>query len=715
MKKYLLLVVICLLCYISYDYFVYYQGSLYFASTDKIHSFTKTQDEKLWIDEGHGFEVFDLKGVNLGLGKPGKFATEYGITKEEYLRWFKQIQDLGANTIRTYTLAHEAFYEAFYDYNINNPTPLYLVHGVGVDDYLQHSHRDAFDEKFYNMFLNRCQDVVDVINGRHKSSKLQKVGTQTYKKDISPWVYGYLIGAEWEGDLVIFTNKAKTNRPQFEGEYLSTENASNFEIFLAMVGDDMIQYESRKYGQQRTLAFSNWPATDPFEYPENVALQFKKYARINVENIKSEDKYISGQYASYQAYPSYPEYAYFMDESIDNSYLDYLLTLNAHHTMPVVISEFGIPSSRGMASYEENKLLGRNEGQMSEQDQGHALVSLYQDIKESGCAGAMVFEWQDEWFKRSSNTLPFVNLDRNVYWSDDQTNTQAYGLLSFDPGEQESICQVDGDKSDWQKKDLVIEEGDQRLSMKYDEKYIYFLAEKKDVQSFRDKLYIPLDLTPKSGSDSIKGHNLNTSHATDFLIEINTKSQSRVWVQEYYNATQTIYQKQVALGNNPYESPPEKNSSEFTKIDLVLNEFNYFNEGQEIPYTQYDFASKDGGYYHLLQTYETGKLTYGNANPKADDFNSLADFCFGQDFVEIKLPWQLLNFADPTQMKIHDDYYEHFGVEYMGITTMNVGIGNHQKLIEMIPFHLKKLGNNPKYHERLKKSYDILQDYWTQN
>ena len=37
----------------------------------------------------------------------------------------------------------------------------------------------------------------------------------------------------------------------------------------------------------------------------------------------------------------------------------------------------------------------------------------------------------------------------------------------------------------------------------------------------------------------------------------------------------------------------------------------------------------------------------------------------GDGFVEIKIPWQLLNFADPTKMYIHDDYYEVYGVEYL--------------------------------------------------
>ncbi|MFR5195955.1 MAG: hypothetical protein ACLTEX_11700, partial [Eggerthella lenta] len=77
-----------------------------------------------------------------------------------------------------------------------------------------------------------------------------------------------------------------------------------------------------------------------------------------------------------------------------------------------------------------------------------------------------------------------------------------------------------------------------------------------------------------------------------------------------------------------------------------------------------------------FESYETGKLVYGDANPAHENFDSMADFCYGDGFVEIKLPWQLLNFSNPSDMQIHDDYYEHYGVENMKIDRMYVGVGD---------------------------------------
>lgn len=701
---------IVILSYFSFDYLYYSNGDLYWEETGEVDFFTMVEGEDLWIDEGQGFEVFDMKGVNLGLGKPGKFATEYGITKEEYLRWFEQIQDLGANLIRTYTVAHEDFYEAFYEYNENNPTPLYLIHGVWVDEYLLNSHLSAFDTRFYKEFLNSSKDVVDVIHGRHKQSNLDRLSTQSYKKDISPWVYGYIVGVEWDGTLVAYTDETVSQKEQFKGKYFYTEGASNFEILLAMIGEEMVDYETSKYGTQRTLAFSNWPTTDPLKYSKKVANEFQKYAFVDSENIKVQDAFKSGQYASYHAYPYYPEYLSFEDETIENTYLAYLEKLVEHHEMPVVISEFGVSSARGQAAYEQNTDLGRDQGHMSEKEQGEAIVSLSEDIKSSGAAGGIVFVWHDEWFKRTWNTVPFTDLNFSAYWSDYQTNEQYFGLLSFDPGIEKSIAYVDGDRSDWLAEDLVHSDSDYRLSMKYDEKFIYFLAETEDFDSSLDKLYIPIDLTPQSGSRYIEPQGIKTSQPTDFLIEIDGEENSRVWVHERYNAVQTIHSKKLNRIYNPYEHPPAKDSTTFQKIELVLHEFNYFADEEPISFSEMNPVNDD--HYAISQTYESGKLTYGNANPEAAEFNSLADFSFGTDFVEIKLPWGLLNFSDPSEMKIHDDYYDNYGVEHLKIKSLNTGIGDGSQEINMVDYELEKLGKKPEYHERLKDSYYILQDYW---
>ena len=665
MKKFIIAISIIVVLVMLYDT-CYYRLGLYidFQPQKEVTTFIKTENDKILLNKGDGYKEFEIKGVNMGSGIPGEWSTDFAIDKETYLRWFDQIKDLGANTIRIYTVQNDTFYNAFYEYNHENPDPLYLIHGVWVNDYVLNSHRDAYNEDFFDTLLEDSKTVVDVLHGRKKINlgRMASAGHGTYNKDISPWVLGYILGVEWEDVTVVFTNEKYKNNSKYNsynGKYMyTTEDASPFEALLAKLGDKVIEYESEKYKVQKLVAFSNWPTTDPFYYPEQVTNFFMKCAQVDVENIKTTDAFLSGQFVSYHIYPYYPDYlvhikdwgnfktniniADFYENGVLNTYKAYLSMIKNHHSMPVVISEFGVSTGRGMAQVDVNT--GRNQGHMSETEQGDALVRCYNDIMDAGCAGSCVFTWQDEWFKRTWNTMHAVNLMRTPYWSDYQTNEQYFGLLSFDPGKEQSVCYVDGDVSEWKDEDIVFFKEDLSLSLKYDERFIYLLARKKDFDFENDTLYLPFDITPKSGSSYCESNGLLFDRAADFLLTINGKDNSRLQVQERYEALRSTYSENVyKFDTYIEENIPDKDSPKFVNIDMILKA---------------EVFSDESGTEIKSEVFETGILTYGNANPKAKDYNSLADFIVSGDYVEIKLPWQLLNFADPSRMTIHDDYYD---------------------------------------------------------
>ena len=469
-------------------------STLSFNMNKEVKTFTTVSDKEILVDTGNGMEPFEIRGVDMGVGIPGHFATDYAIDKETYLRWFRMIKDMGANCVRVYTLLQDDFYDAVWEFNHDNPDPLYIIHGVWIDDYVLYSHRDAYSKDFLNEFLKDSRILVDMIHGNKRFSLGEDLGSGSYTKDISPWVLGYILGVEWEDTTVAFTDHMQEERDSYEGKYMrTTEEATPFETMLAQVGDKIIEYETEKYSSQRLIAFSNWPTTDPLEWNQTVEWYFRKFEQVDVEHIKTTDEFLSGQFASYHIYPYFPDYLGFMDvlgmkiesrekftdeDGTFNSYRAYLTAINAHHTMPVIISEYGVPSSRGRAQSDRNT--GRSQGGMSEEEQGKALVQCYKDIMASGCAGSVAFTWQDEWFKRTWNTMAYTDLTKTCYWSDYQTNEQYFGILSFDPGEVESVCYVDGDVSEWEETDIVMETDTMSLSCKYDEKYVYFRVHKDD-------------------------------------------------------------------------------------------------------------------------------------------------------------------------------------------------------------------------------------------
>lgn len=702
MKKFLMVSSIILIVVVIFDILHYELGIFIdFYPQKEPTTFVTTKDKDILLNEGNGYKIFEIKGVDMGSGIPGEFATSYSIDKKTYLRWFKYIQQMGANTIRVYTMLNDDFYNAFYEFNKNNKNPLYLIQGLWVNDYTQYSRLDAYADEFRKKFLNDSKKIVDIIHGKRQISIGSEAGTGFYFKDISKWVLGYILGVEWEDVTVSYTDDVKKDHTTYQGKYMkTTKDASAFEVMLAEVGDKIIEYETTRYKSQRLIAFSNWPTTDPFDYEEETAMYFKKIAKVDVEHIVPTNKFLSGHIASYHIYPYYPDYLDYQEEyqdykdesGIKNTYQAYLKKINEHHKIPVVISEFGVPSSRGMAQKDRNTK--RNQGNLNEKEQGEAIVKSYQDIKSAGINNAIIFSWQDEWFKRTWNTMHAIDLLKTPYWNDVQTNEQHFGLLAFDPGKKESICYIDGKVDEWDHKDLIISQDDYQLYAKYDEAYVYFYVHKQNDKE--EKIFIPIDTTPKSGSNYSKDHDLSFSKKADFLIVIDGKNNSHILVQERYNTLFALFGYEINERNS-YINPPKKDSNKFQYINLMLQ--------TATPLLTHNKSEH-------AEIYETGKLRYGNGNPKSKDFDSLADYIIEGNNIEIRIPWGLLNFSNPSSMKIHDDYYEHYGVEEIKIDKMYMGIGNGKNKITMDKLKLKGWRKNVTYHERLKQSYYIVQNMW---
>ena len=316
----------------------------------------------------------------------------------------------------------------------------------------------------------------------------------------------------------------------------------------------------------------------------------------------------------------------------------------------------------------------------------------------SGCAGSIVFSWQDEWFKRTWNTMAHVDLTKTPFWSDVQTNEQFFGLLAFDPGKERSVSYPDGDLEEWQDMEPVLEADALRLYAQYDEKYLYLMIEGENYNPVADRLSLGLDITPKSGSSTVLGTALNFDQPVDFYLMIRG-DQAEIQVQERYEVLNAV-SGSLVYGEDPFLDPPAKDSPVFKPIQLILQDVSRYQLGlskvREMPATD-----------------PTGILKRGNGNPEAADFNSLTDYCFAEHAVELRLPWELLNFSNPSEMQIHDDYYEKYGVENLTISSIQIGATTkYQGEVAMGRIPLKGWGRKVTCHERLKEAYWRMQQVW---
>ncbi|MFC4403418.1 hypothetical protein [Gracilibacillus xinjiangensis] len=674
---------------------------------------SRIDKEKFEVLINGEWETLPVKGVNMGMGKPGTFPGEAAITEAEYTRWLQSIAEMGANSIRIYTVHPPEFYHAFKQYNENHEDKLYLFHGVWIDEEGLSSKLDAYDEKIMREFQAEMKKIVDIIHGNATVPAQPGHASGVYADDISPYVIGWIIGIEWFPEMVVNTNEVHHNIGQFNGEYVYTENASPFEHWLAVQLEELVSYERDNYNWIRPVSFTNWVTTDLLEHPAEPSPE-EDMVSVNPNHIHVKGELEkTKQFASYHVYPYYPDFLNYEEDYLNytdhrgqrNNYAAYLEELHAAHDIPILIAEFGVPASRGQTHVNPN---GWNQGFLSEQEQGEIVVHLYEDIVREGLLGGLVFTWQDEWFKRTWNTMDYDNPDRRPYWSNAQTNEQQFGILSFD----RLKINVDGEITDWSDSPTLYEKDEgnlTKLQTDYDERYLYIKLDINEVKNYDWKIL--LDTVPNQGnftSNSLK--EIHFSKGVDFIIDIDQNGESRVTVDAYYDLFTYQYRYQLKL-IDPLEDPVKQNSGEFVGINYALsNELLIPSTNKVIPFDYY----------------ETGKLLKGNSNPEAPEYNSLTDYTINEEtgVIEIRLPWLLLNMKDPSQREATGDLYKHgLGASLM-IDEIYIGaiaVNENNQVIDSFPaMENNALGNLasftwekwnvPKYEERLKQSYYIIQE-----
>ena len=680
----ILLLVLVFLGTKSYFFSIGYKQPI-FEDERGIRYISRVVDKSFQILDAQGeWQDSFLAGVNIGLGIPGAFPGEYAISYETYFQWFTQIARLGSNTIRVYTPQTPGFYQALYEFNRLAATPLYLLQGVYMDESDVTRYSDVFAPSSIAI-RDMSQDIIDCVNMLHGNAVIsEKAGKASgvYRYDVSEYVIGWILGIECEAHLVEGTNLAHPEMTSFVGEYVYAKDVSPFEVFIAQMKELAISYETENYRMQRPVAFSNWPTTDPLKHPNEPSLQ-EDSAEIDVEKIKATSTFVPGFFASYHVYPYYPEFINYLsgDPLTDaNPYLAYLKMLVDHHQMPVIISEFGLPTSRGVTHI--NHLTGFNQGGHSEQSQGEGLISMLNDIHTTGCMGGIVFSWQDEWFKRSWNTMDFDDPDARPLWHNVQSSEVNFGLTAF---RAFPSIQIDGQGDDW-KGAAALGDG---LLAKWDESYLYLRVEGEDI--LRQKFLIPIDTIAGQGSGFTGGARFE--RAADFLLVLDGKENTRLMIDPYYNPDYKL-NGEIMFTADELAAFEKTGTGEFRLVRQVISRaLTMPLTGQVIP----------------PQLFDTGKLVYGISNPDSEAFNSLGDFYAGDGFAEIRIPWMLLNFADPSAGEILGNLHSDQQMTYQTVKELYIGLGREDdsEPIAMRPFALPSW-KGLSWTQRMKSSYDII-------
>lgn len=682
----------------------------FYTDSDGVSYMAKTNGRYLSVYDGSSFRDIYIKGVNMGLGAPNYFPGEVAITYEQYYDWFNKIVEMNSNTIRIYTVQPPSFYQALYDYNINHTDrPLYYFQGTWYDEDRWTETQNAFDEELLSILYQDTRDLVDIIHGNAILPVQHGKASGIYSLDTSPWCIGWILGVESDRLLVDTTNSNNTSTTYYKGKYISANNIQPFEVFWAQTADYTLSYEMEYYKVQRPMSFSNWLTADTMKHPSET-MEDEDAIGLDVQHLTMEKAFKCGIFASYHVYPYYPNFIWTQQNYIKHKnakgeidpYEAYLQDLISTHkdTVPLLVAEFGIPSSRGITH--QNPITGYNQGKVDEVSQGKMLVHMAEDIMANNYAGCLVFAWQDEWFKRTWNTMDNTMPNRRAYWDDVQTNEQAFGVLDFvSYTDDHKIMVIDGKTDDWTANDKFLKTNNIEMSVKKDAAYIYLLLEaNKNINLINDRVIIAFDVTPKSGAKSYTSQDGKDTYSftegVDFVLELNGFNDTEIYTHDYYDkfAFAYRYTDEVNVdGKLMYPTIPD--STGFNTIKLL-------NEVQLV------LPDRNETIHPIVDI--TGKLLYGSTNKTYPEYSTISDFYMTPSVAEIRIPYGILNFRDPSTLTIEDDFNVLYHFEDLVIDGISIGLSEGNGTV------FQKYSWNQwdmvDYEERLKDSYYDLKDYF---
>jgi len=676
-------------------------ATYYFRTGQTYFQKAHIEDQKL-VD----FDDFFLKGVNLGVAVPGKFPAEFSLAFDEYLQWFEQIGKMNANIVRTYTILPPEFYKALSYYNLYHADcPVFLLQGVWA--------KVPKDEDYYNKdytrdFKHEIMDVIDVVHGNAVLPEKPGKAHGIYATDVSKYIAGYLLGREWE-PRGVFKTIRKYKQDHYYGVFVQVHNANAMEVWLAKMLDFSATYETQTYQWQHPLSFVNWLPLDPMYH--NTEFIEKKTVReydndlnsIDFTKFHTTNLLHTGIYAAYHAYPYYPDFIYLKEEykraindkGRKDNYFGYLDDLKKHcKGIPLVIAEYGLPTSRGISHFTPS---GFNQGGHSEEAQAKLSKVLTEDIVQTNCAGAIYFEWADEWFKHNWLVMDFEQpFENRKLWHNMENPEQNFGIMALEDRRKS----IDGKLNDWNELDTLS----QNIQMQNfaDATYFYIAAHMPGFDFKKNNLYIAIDTYDKEkGDHKLPFTDKVFDNGFEFLVELNNPDKARILVDEPYSVFTDIYNDYIPV----YTSKYNDNGKFIDELMLV-------NRGRETL-----TGEKTDSIINNRSILQFGNSTIPSTSNADWFYNSKTHN------LELRLDWHLINVSDPSQRYVLDDTKGTREIEYSQTEGLNIYMfvtDKKNKLIKQYPegepqFFSWDIWDNPVYTQRTKPLYDTLQFYFSQN
>jgi hypothetical protein len=710
----------------------------------------RTRGERFEIRSGSTWRPFYIKGINLGAALPGKFPSEFPADSATYARWIGQMAGMDANTVRLYTILPPEFYRALRAWNRTHPARvLWLIHGV----WTELPPEDNFnDPAWKGQFQDEMHRVVDLLHGAAEIPRRPGHAGGRYDADVSRWVLAYIIGREWEPYAVKAFDEANPGNRPYDGRYLESASAPASDRWMAELSDHLLSYEVERYNAIRPIAYTNWPTLDPLTHPTEATTAEESAWRVRhgkpgnlvkeYENdvigldamlIRPTGRNPAGWFASYHAYPYYPDFmlldsAYSRARSSEgaSNYFGYLTELVRHHRgIPVVISEYGVPSSRGLAHFQPQ---GWHHGGHDERDMARIDARLTREIRESGAAGGILFAWIDEWFKKNWVVVDLeIPLENTRQWHNLMDAEQNYGVIGMYAGDSATTPRLGGNPALWLRGATLYEHSSlvaaapQSLRVQCDESYVYLAALFPRLAPGSlpwDSLGVMIAIDtwlPTRGQHLLPDSLIESEAGFEFLIDLRNPRDAEIRILPGYSPYGPAPDTSLDDVGRFYHRPVtirDRRDGVFDSMYVGVNRARY---------------GRDGTFYPA-RGLNRGRLRYGT-----DSASTLSDWYYDgrSGMLQVRIPWGLLNVSDPSTRTIlyetaAGDSFGTVRAEGFRIGMLTYYDGPRPALAGALPrveegstWTMESLRSwewngweIPRWHSRMKPAYDAMRATW---
>jgi hypothetical protein len=707
----------------------------------------RTRQQRFEIASSTGWQPFYIRGVNLGVALPGRYPSQFPTDSAKYAGWLDTLATMNANTLRVYTILPPSFYRALRGWNLSHPDRLlWLVHGVWTELPPKH---DFNNPAWRAQFQSEMKRVVDLIHGAASVPPRPGHAAGRYDADVSRWVLGYIIGREWE-PFAVKDFDVKNPARSYAGRFLRVRQGPAMDLWLAEQCDLMLRYEADTYNALRPIAYTNWPTLDPLVHPteatttEEALWRKRSKRRTEAQKLEYENDAIgldanlveptptnpAGWFASYHAYPYYPDFmildpGYRQARSPEgqSSYFGYLRELVAHHgSIPTVVSEYGVPSSRGMAHLHPQ---GWSHGGHDEHSMAAIDARLTREIQQAGAAGSIVFAWLDEWFKKNWAVIDYeIPRDHTRLWHNVMDAEQSYGILGQYAGDGVTTPRLGGDPSRWRALPLVQGPVNERqdaprgLRAGADEAFYYLAVELPPGKFPWDSLGLQLAIDtylPEVGQHRLPRSQARSAIGFEFLVDLPSPADGSMMVIPEYNRYATGIDASTGDDFGRFSRRPvitrNRDDGRFDSLFIITNRARFGRDGRFYP----------------ARGYNRGRLRYG-----AEAASTLVDWYLDEraGLLELRIPWDLINVTDPSTRTLLFDRRTQGAFGTITAEDFHVGVllyrkGKQPEIVGAVPQLMggawPASGFNPwrwrgwtepRSHARLKPVYDSLRLLW---